>query len=300
MKNNKHIVVISKLPKAGLGNKLFPWASGLVFAHVNNAEHKFVGMTAFHPMTFLRRERSKRFYRGYFKKESLMDYRLFLKHKEIKQKDADKKVDWQGVAVFKEIPHYSEMFITIKNYRELIIAHFWKSLTKRVKDRIELHKPPIIALHVRMGDYRPLKEGEDFEKVGNVRTPLKYFQEVLNLLRQTIGWDCPATIFSDGNDEDLKELLDMPNVDRAEDDLDIVHMVLMSKSKVLVMSATSTFSFWAGFLSDGILINHYQHKHKDIRNQEFNKASYEGAIDPNKGELDPQLVKELKQIEKKN
>lgn len=38
MLNSKESLVISKLPDAGLCNKLFTWGHGLVFAHKNGLE----------------------------------------------------------------------------------------------------------------------------------------------------------------------------------------------------------------------------------------------------------------------
>lgn len=276
---------ISNLPSAGLGNKLFSWASGVVFAHVNNCSHYIIGMTRVHLGPFLRNERRKRFYFGYFKNEIILlpILNYFQRSYNKKQAECEQIVSGNGNFIFSEIPHWSNSFIILNNHRELIKKAFWDNLTAKVNDRILMHEVPFIGIHIRMGDFRTLQDAEDFSKVGAVRTPLAYFVEITYCLLHFLGKNVPITIFSDGYDHELQEVLKLPNAKRAEDDLDVVHMAVLSKSKLIIMSAGSTFSFWAGFLSDGILINHYQHLHAPIRNMEFNQYKYEGGLDPEKG-----------------
>jgi hypothetical protein len=112
-----------------------------------------------------------------------------------------------------------------------------------------------------------------------------------------LGEDAPVTIFSDGTDAELVELLALPHVTRAADDLDIVHLALMSKSRVLVMSAGSTFSIWAGFLSEAALIDHYQHRHAPIRDAATNERTFEGILPPDTAIEDhPLLCTQLDQL----
>jgi hypothetical protein len=61
---------------------------------------------------------------------------------------------------------------------------------------------------------------------------------------------------------------------------DIVDLVLLSKSKLIVTSATSTFSYWAAFLSNSPVIMHPDHLHADLRNAECNQHIYEGSLLP--------------------
>lgn len=280
----RRIISISKLPYAGLGNKLFAWASGLVFSNVNHCTHITLGMTRLHPGHILRGETSWRFYFGYFKNESLLPLGLITllrKKYFLNQKDASHQALKSGAYIFSEIPHWSNEFVGLREHRDLIRASFMAHLTHKIEKKIASHSIPLIAVHIRMGDFRELKEHEDFDKVGGVRTPLSYFIQVINQLRDFLGQKTPITVFSDGKDVDLAPILSMPGVCRVQSDYDIVHLALMSKSKIIVMSAGSTFSHWAGFLSDGVLIKHYQHLNSSIRPNEINQVSYEGGLPPN-------------------
>lgn len=273
-------VCISRLPSAGLGNKLFSWASGIVFSTVNNCPHYVTGLTKLHIGPILRGERKKRFYIGYFKNERrLLPLPVyFQKKKTLPQKKADQILPSGICYVFGEIPDWRDYFATLKNHRALITDAFWNSLTPKVLKRIENHPSPAIGVHIRMGDFRQLQEGEDFSKVGTVRTPFSYFVETIQSIRNFVNRELPVTIFSDGFDNELAEILCLPNTTRAKDDFDIVHLAVLSRSKLIIMSAGSTFSFWAGFLSEGILINHYQHLQEPIRGGDKNSKMYEGGL----------------------
>ena len=144
-------------------------------------------------------------------------------------------------------------------------------------------------------EVRKLTATEDFSKVGQARTPMQYFIDVINIIREVSETNLPVTVFSDGSESELKEVLQLPNVKLAEDDLDILQMLHLSKSKIIVLSAGSTFGQWAGFLSNAAIINHYQHFHSYIRPKSVNEKTFEGVIDFNTP-IDASLLKYLKKL----
>ena len=64
-----------------------------------------------------------------------------------------------------------------------------------------------------------------------------------------------------------------------EGNSDIVDLLLLSKSKLIVISATNTSSYWAAFISDNPVIMHPAHLHANLRPSDINSRSYEGAFD---------------------
>lgn len=58
--------VVCKLAKAGLGNQLFPLLEALIFADINNLPVKVIGYHQFKMGPYLRGEKSKHKYTGYF------------------------------------------------------------------------------------------------------------------------------------------------------------------------------------------------------------------------------------------
>lgn len=129
-----------------------------------------------------------------------------------------------------------------------------------------------------MGDFRKITATEDFSKVGQARTPIQYFIDVINNIRKISGKELPVSIFSDGRVEELSDILSLKNVELVEGNKDIVDLILLSKSKIIVASAESTFSYWAGFLSNAALIMHPDHIYETIRDDNFNATYYEGPF----------------------
>jgi hypothetical protein len=59
-------IVICKLPKAGLGNQLFPLMKAYVFAHINHLPVTIVNYRQLRLGPWLRGEKNKRIYNGFF------------------------------------------------------------------------------------------------------------------------------------------------------------------------------------------------------------------------------------------
>jgi len=284
--NFKKSIVISKLPDAGLGNKLFTWGHGVVFAHKNGLEHYSIGWTKINIGPILRRETSFRFYRNYFKSTNLLSKIMFLFLKltknSVKQSYSNcQKIEIKhdnNIFIFYEVPHWNEFFKGLRENQELIVNTFFKSLRPNIHNDYLNKKNPIIGVHIRMGDFRKLSSTEDFSKVGQTRTPMQYFIDVINNIRKISGKELPVSIFSDGRIDELSDILSLKNVDLVQGNKDIIDLILLSKSKIIVTSAGSTFSYWAGFLSKAALIRHPDHIHEIIRDEDFNSTYYEGPF----------------------
>ena len=121
--------------------------------------------------------------------------------------------------------------------------------------------------------------GDDFSKLGAVRTPEDYFVDVIEKLRSIYGSDTSVSIFSDGYLDEFKKISHLPNIRFIENNSDIVDMLLLSRSNVIVTSASSTFGYWAGFLSDAPIIMHPDHIHKCLRISDPGTGLFEGALD---------------------
>ena len=103
-----------------------------------------------------------------------------------------------------------------------------------------------IAIHIRMGDFRN-PDNEDVLRKGawNYRLPIQWYKNIISKIREVS--DMPIYIFSDAENTELKEILDLDNCNRAYFGSAISDMIALSRCKILVSSA-STFSMWASFL----------------------------------------------------
>jgi hypothetical protein len=103
-------------------------------------------------------------------------------------------------------------------------------------------------------------------------------------------------VFSDGSDGELGPLMAVENVHRAPAMVDVGHLAHMTRAKIIVASAGSTFSMWAGFLSDAALILHPDHIHAPIRPVDLHDRLYEGPAVENLNEWNETLIKQVRSL----
>ncbi|HEX3443111.1 MAG TPA: hypothetical protein VHS80_00220, partial [Chthoniobacterales bacterium] len=116
-----------------------------------------------------------------------------------------------------------------------------------VASRLQLDTPEAagarFACHVRLGDYNPSPETPS---EANARLPMDWYIAQLRSVLQ--AWPgIPIDLFSDGNDGELNELLQLPDVRRADHGDPVADLLAMTQARLLICSG-STFSAWAAFL----------------------------------------------------
>lgn len=290
MRKNSSIV-ICKLPKAGLGNQLFPLMKAKLFAHLNDMP---LVVTNYHQLKigpWLRNDRSKRNYNGFFTFEKsifgeLLDrWKLRKWQGELQQIEPEvKKVTLSEIGssyVFQKMPHYSNYFEGLNENRDLVKKLLEEILALSVKKKLNSLQLPAIGVHIRRGDFIKPDEGEELGKRGTLRTPESYFIKMIQSIRGIYGTDLSATIFSDAPKNELKELFKLPNVTMLEGNNDLEDLILLSQSSIIVASAGSTFSYWAGFLSDAPIIMHPSYTGIKIRPESVREQLFEGALEIN-------------------
>ena len=72
------------------------------------------------------------------------------------------------------------------------------------------------------------------------------------------------------------EILQLDNVFLQEGNKDIVDLLLMAQSKMIIPSPGSTFSLFASYLSDAIILHHPDFWMRPLRSEKINKRYYEG------------------------
>jgi hypothetical protein len=278
--------VFARLPRGGLGNKLLVWARALVFAHKFGLPLYVSGWSDIRIGPYLRLEPSKRQYWGYFEggdAPSLLRRFMFSRWCEVHHEpdlECELPAGPQKAAqlyLFDTVPSWHDYFQGLRGNEELVRSSFCSLLQSQYRKELICESGPIIGVHVRRSDFRELAPGESIGENCNVRMPIAYYLDVINALRRMAGRKLQAMIFTDGRHEDVAELLALPDVTMAAPNSDVVDLILLSKSKYLVTSFGSTFSYWAAYLSDGIVITHPAQV-LTIRSEAVNKLRYEGPI----------------------
>ncbi|MEJ7587812.1 MAG: alpha-1,2-fucosyltransferase [Ferruginibacter sp.] len=249
---NKVAKVYISFPKTGLGNMLLVWARGYVFARINNLPYITSSWWGLHYGALIRRERKSRMYFGYFIETPLWK-QLAIKLNCIFGKVEDEpkieiielsKENDNEIYRFSKPSVNEDLFGVLRDHRQIVVAGINAMLTARIQKQLSAYQPPVIGIHIRRGDF----------KLGSQTTPIEFFIQGINSIRRVSGATVPVTIFTDAQPNELSALLELPHIYITEEKPDIVDILLLSKSKIMLLSRSSTFSYWAAFLSEAIVI----------------------------------------------
>ncbi|RXK59446.1 hypothetical protein ESA94_15035 [Lacibacter luteus] len=281
--------VYASFPDTGLGNKLLIWAKAFAFAQKHQLELFCGAWWGIHFGSWIRNEKQKRLYLGYFHEDSWMKrVRLFFYRQKARKVNEPVVLEDEQQPVlycFREVITSKDYFEQIKPYRTEVKEALYAMLQPSLTEQLNQLAAPTIAVHVRRGDF----------KLGSTLTPLSFFIDSITAIRNACGSVLPVTVFTDAHAGEIAELLALPAVQMSVAKADILDILLMSRSKVCLLSISSTFSFWGGFLSDGIVLMHPEEWHPSIRPDEVNRRFFEGKFDPSQ-KTDPVLLQQIQKL----
>ena len=164
--------------------------------------------------------------------------------------------------------------VFIKNELYSITNNKWKNF-------INSFSEVPIGINIRMGnDFKTPEKTSDHFAVEATKTPVQWFVESLNSVRKMIGYSASAYVVSDGTEDDLKELLSLPNTTFIRPGCAISDLLILSKANLLIRSGGSSFSAWASFLGQMPTISHPGQSMKEFNM--INKNNYyTGEFMPN-------------------
>jgi hypothetical protein len=146
-------------------------------------------------------------------------------------------------------PHYS--FAGLNGHAPLLRRDLWAITRPRQLQRAQSVPLAPIGINIRCGrDFRPPPAaGAGAEWIGWLQqTPLAGFMETLQAVRDLAGEPVPALVVSDGSEQQLRPLLDLPAVRLVRPTTAIIDLMVLSRTRLLLGSGSSSFSAWAAFL----------------------------------------------------
>jgi len=241
-----------RLGGPGLGNLLFPWARSVAFAKRHDLQRINSTWRTVKLGPLLRGEFDKRLYNDLFDEREISGLKKFFLlqlAEKISEKDAEEAIRVTGrrpkVVVFEGM---ERLFEPILKDHEAVKEELLKMVSSHHKEAAGRFSPAGISVHIRMGDFSTPPDEETLrEGHWNYRLPLRWYVNVVENLRKTAGTTLPVYVFSDGTDEELKDVLSLPHVERVFFGSAIADMLALSRSRLMVASA-STFSMWASYL----------------------------------------------------
>jgi hypothetical protein len=256
------IVCRARLPRAGLGNRLFPWARCRIFSLVTGLPMLAPSWTQLTLGPLLRGQRDRRFYHDLFRptEAEVGGWRrrwLEWTSAEIPEpEDFTSAQDWRPppgpparrpnrVVVF---DGEKDHFRRLNGWEDVLRAHLRAMTRPRWVCRGDRLARGPIGIHVRRGDFQVAASAAEFRTRGGLRTPLSWFVESLAAIRDLAGAPAGAFVVSDGTSDELAELLALPGVTRVATGSAAGDLLALSRSRFLIASGGSTFSAWATFL----------------------------------------------------
>ena len=230
---------IFRIGGPGLANCMFFAARAVVLAERTNGIMLRPTWERFGIGQWLRRERDKRLYAGLFQGASLLSglkkMWLAATKKHIAEIDA---VDAKGGII--DVRGLGNYFADFVGSEDLVRQYFKNNICPQAIKEVPLDCQNVVAIHVRLGDFPK-----------QYRTDIDWYVKVVKLVASLAGQDAQQKfwLFSDGTDDELKPLLEIPNVERAYFGNALADMVAISRSRLLIGS-DSTFSGWGAFLGD--------------------------------------------------
>jgi hypothetical protein len=250
------VYAYAEIGRFGLAHSLSAWARCIVWADRHDV--RIIAPIWLRPRIgpYLRRERDKRSYFKLFRTgcaiTGLTRFRLLLTSSKVPAGvgypdlpvDASRNI----IVQFENTTGDNE-----RRFFPFLVGHHELVRTKLLEiTRPRYHpadsKVAHIAIHVRLGDFSIPKDSDVVIKgLTNVRLPIEWYADRLSGLRAQLGADLPAIVYSDGDDDALQILLEMPGVRRAPHQESITDLLAMGQSAALISSG-SGFSLWGAYL----------------------------------------------------
>ena len=272
------------LPRAGLANRLFVWARGHLFS-VRNQVPLFVhGWANINLSPIWRGDRSLRFYYPCFEKRTNHCGYIGRKLSSLlgRYQLVDEPSDPSAVVspttrtawLFRGVPWWEDYFVALRGHEESVREGFFDLVKPHVVAQAHQSPRPVLSVHIRRGDFRIARD----------MTSNEYFVRAVIAIREAANETLPVTVFSDASDDEISDVLSLPETRRHRDVNDVADLITMARSDVIVTSLHSTYGYWAGFLSDAAIILDPRHGAAAIRAP--SPARFEGILEDFCDEID--------------
>lgn len=245
---------LATTPRAGLGNKLFPWARSRVHARLHGLPSLATLWAQLKLGQLLRGEGDLRLYTDLFRPlpgdvTGVRRWWQLLRATRVEEPEDLARPTAAGPGDLVVFSGWRDYFARLNGHEDTLRADL-EAITRprwlEIDPRIGREWP--IGINVRRGDFREATSPAEFHTAGGLRTPIGWFVQALEWLRQRAGRPLGAFVVSDGTEDELRALLALPGVVRVNPGSAIRGIWMLSRSRVLLASGGSTFSAWASYL----------------------------------------------------
>lgn len=276
----------------GLGNILFPFARSIVLSKKYDLQRINPTWGTIKFGTMIRHEKDNRFYLNLFNNSFGISginkiIILNISHKiyeyEITEDNLEKSTLLPKVIIFQGLKNF---FNDILHDHQTILDELYKITREVHLQKVDSFCDDVIGVHIRLGDFTEARDSRDIQPNKNYRLPLSWYIEIINKIRKEVNRNIKVTIFSDGTEGELSQILKIHNVQKVFLGSAVSDLLALSKVKILITSG-STFSMWASYFGRMPTV-WYPKLH--LQKLFYDKDTFEGEIGIN-NEL-PHLLKQ--------
>lgn len=279
----------------GFGNRLLPWARCRIFSHLHQVQ--MISPVWIRPAI-------GQIFRGGIDYDSYL--RQLILFGLFKTRCGDVRaisgyMKARGLCVVDELDNFQELNKFVVNNKDALIIfkglkQYFKPLaswsiflknelvaiTKKSYLDIANRYPDVpVGMCIRCGnDFDPCPTDRQILLPGE-KTPIEWFVKTLQLIREKVGYSAACYIVSDGTSEQLKDLLYLQNVYHVRPGSAISDLLVMSKSRVLLASGSSSFAAWGAFLGQMPTASHPGQPMQKEWQIVPEKGQYLAEFDPN-------------------
>jgi hypothetical protein len=254
------------IQRRGLGNELFAWARCVVWCSDTKAKMFRAHWRQLHVGPYLRGERDKRQYHQLFRSgygESWAKLvRLVAEGYRFRSEDEMHAIEPGSCSVF-VFDGMRSCFHSLRNKHDVVL-HNLESAAKAHVVSLPVLPSAHIGVHVRLSDFAPGTAEQLLRGEKNTRLPEGWYIAAIAQLRRAVGEQLPVYIYSDGRDDELAGLLNVPGSHRIPATNALSDILSLSRASAIIGSG-STFSAWASFLRQAPTICHRQQLHYPTR-----------------------------------
>jgi len=237
----------------GLGHSLLAWARCFLWCRDNKVAMLAPRWLYFRLDPYLRHEMDKRSYHRLFRKDVYVHgvRRLWLlgsaRRFTVDQESQAKLGSGTRVVVFtNDFRNNTRFFKALFGRHEEVRAELLRIARPEHIPAMKT-RGPFIGVHVRMGDFTRASDPSALSTKSNVQLPVEWYRDILFSIRRQAGRDLHAHVFSDGDVEALRPLLEMPDVSLVPPHSALHDIFSLSQAAALISSG-SGFSMWAAYL----------------------------------------------------
>lgn len=240
-----------RLAGPGLGNLMLIYFRAWLVAKERGYAFIWPTWPSLKPGAIIRREKDKRFYADLFrnrsgyvdglKKQLLIHRRGTIR---VNKPDFDfSRVDDGSVILYE---YYGWMFEDLLPHVDEIREEIVRNLSRKSRRGLEGDMSRCVNIHVRLGDFAVNTNALNAGK-SNTRIHVGWYAAIVRKIIDILGESVTFNVFSDGTDEELRELLAVPGVRRVFYGNSLADILALSRAPLMVASRSS-FSMWARFL----------------------------------------------------